>query len=443
MRRLIRFLLPSLIGALIFLLPVYYNGGYTIPIGILADYVTAAVGSALPAFAIVAALVSAALTTWYSVIRPPPPAAIRWYVVPFIASRRWLLLRIFGLAACVMIFWQLGPEMIWSENTGRVMLFDLVPAIIAIFVVASYLLPLLTDFGLMELIGTLLSRVFRRLFTLPGRSCMDALASWMAAASLGIILTTQQYRGGYYSAREAACIATNFSVVSLPFCVVFAEFTDLGHLFVPYYLTICVAGVVSAMVMPRIPPLSLIPDEYSAAGRQVPEDPAPDSRLFRRGLQAAMAKADTAPGLRALARTGTANLMEIIFGLLPPAVLIGTMGLIVVEYTPVFTYLSAPFVMLLDWLGVPESAAAAPALLVGFIDMFLPAVIAAGIESEMTRFIIIVVAISQLIYLTEVGVLILRSGIPLGIGKLALIFLLRTAIALPIAVFSARLVVFA
>ena len=170
MRRLIRFLLPSLIGALIFLLPVYYNGGYTIPIGILADYLTAAVGSALPAFAIVAALVSAALTTWYSVIRPPPPAAIRWYVVPFIASRRWLLLRIFGLAACVMIFWQLGPEMIWSENTGRVMLFDLVPAIIAIFVVASYLLPLLTDFGLMELIGTLLSRVFRRLFTLPGRS---------------------------------------------------------------------------------------------------------------------------------------------------------------------------------------------------------------------------------------------------------------------------------
>jgi nucleoside recognition membrane protein YjiH len=438
MSRLIHFLLPSVIGALFFLFPVYYDGGYTIPIGILADYVTSWAGGVMPALATAAALVSALLTTWYSLLQPPAPADIRWFMVPFIASRRWLLLRVLGLVACVLILFGLGPEMIWSEATGRIMLFDLVPAIIAIFVVASYLLPLLTDFGLMELVGTLLSRVFRRLFTLPGRSCMDALASWMAAASLGIILTTQQYRRGYYSAREAACIATNFSVVSLPFCVVFAEFTGLGHLFVPYYLTICLAGTIAAMIMPRIPPLSLIPAEYSAAGRQVPADPARDSGLFTRGLQAAMAKADSAPGFRALVRAGTANLMEIIFGLLPPVVFIGTVGLIVVEYTPVFTYLSLPFKVLLDWLGVPESAAAAPAFLVGFIDQFLPAVIAAGIESEVTRYIIIVVAISQLIYLTEVGVLILRSGIPLGIGALALIFLLRTAVALPIAVLSAR-----
>ncbi len=443
MTRVLRFLIPSLIGAAFFLVPVYYDGGYTILIGIAADMLGKQFAGAWPYVVTALALASALLTAWFSLLARPEPAKIRWYMLPFIASGRWVLLRVFGLVACVMILWQIGPEAVWSDATGRVMLFDLAPTIITIFIFASFLLPLLTDFGLMELIGMLLSRAFRRLFTLPGRSCMDALASWMAAASVGVILTSQQYDRGYYSAREAACIATNFSIVSLPFCVIVAEFAGLGHVFIPYYLTICVAGFVTAMIMPRIPPLSWIPDEYSAAGRQAPPDPEPSERLFRKGLEAAVVRAESAPGVRAYLRASLSNLFEILFGLLPPVVFIGTLGLIIVEHTPVFAFLSTPFVYLLDWLGLAEAGAAAPALLVGFVDMFLPAVIATGIESEMTRFVIIVISVSQLIYLTEVGVLILRSKIPLGFTKLAVIFLLRTLIALPIAVASAKFIVFA
>ncbi len=440
MSRVARFLVPSLAGALIFLLPVYYDGGYTIPLGVASKLFKTVASAWLPAAITGIALVSVLATIWYSVVRTPKPASVRWYMVPFIASKRWVLLRIMGLIACASILWELGPEMVWSKATGGTMLFDLATEIVAIFLFASYLLPLLTEFGLMEFIGTLLSRVFRRLFTLPGRSCMDALASWMAAASVGVILTAQQYERGYYNAREAACIATNFSIVSLPFCVIVAEFAGLGHLFVPYYLTICVAGLVSAMIMPRIPPLSWIADEYSAAGNQAPPEPEVSDSLFRQGLDAAVQKASAAPGLRAFLRSGTSNLMEIIFGLLPPVIFVGTVGLILVEHTPIFSYLAAPFAVLLGWIGLPEASAAAPALLIGFVDMFLPAVIATGIESELTRFVIIVISISQLVYLTEVGVLILRSGIPLGIGRLAMIFLLRTLIALPIAVLAARII---
>lgn len=439
MVRVARFLVPSLAGALIFLLPVYYDGGYTIPLGVASKLLKDIVGAWLPGTITAIALVSVIATAWYSILRPPNPAAIRWYMVPFIASRRWFLLRFLGLIACASILWELGPEIVWSAATGGTMLNDLGTEIVSIFLFASYLLPLLTEFGLMEFIGTLLSKVFRRLFTLPGRSCMDALASWMAAASVGVILTSQQYDRGYYNAREAACIATNFSIVSLPFCVIVAEFAGLGHLFVPYYLTICVAGLVSAMIMPRIPPLSLVADEYSAAGNRAPPEPELGDSLVQLGIDAAIGKAESAPGLRAFLRSGTSNLMEIIFGLLPPVVFIGTVGLILVEHTPIFTVLSAPFAVLLGWIDLPEASAAAPALLVGFVDMFLPAVIATGIESELTRFVIIVISISQLVYLTEVGVLILRSGIPLGVGKLATIFLLRTLIALPIAVVAARI----
>ena len=50
----------------------------------------------------------------------------------------------------------------------------------------------------------------------------------------------------------------------------------------------------------------------------------------------------------------------------------------------------------------------------------------------MTRFIIGCVSIIQIIYMTEVGTLILKSKIPLQIGELFFIFILRTLITLPL-----------
>ena len=121
---------------------------------------------------------------------------------------------------------------------------------------------------------------------------------------------------------------------------------------------------------------------------------------------------------------------------------IATIGLILVEYTAVMTWLSYPLIPLLELLRLPEAAAAAPALLVGFAEMFLPAVLAKGIESEFTRFVIISVSITQLIYMSEVGVLILKTRIPLNFLELVVVFLLRTLITLPIIAAIAHWVVF-
>jgi len=356
-------------------------------------------------------------------------------------SPGWLLLRMAGFLTAVAIFFQIGPEVIWSDSTGHIVLYDLATKLVAIFIFASFLLPLLTEYGLMELVGTLLSRAFRRLFLLPGRSCIDALASWLSAAPVGVLITIQQYQQGNYSQREAAVIATNFSVVSLPFCVIVAEFSGMAHLFVEYYLTVVVAGLTAAFITPRIPPLSRLPDTYSESGHQLFETDDQDNGLMSLGLSKALAKAAAAPGLAGLIRTGLHNLCDIWFGLMPPLIAIATLGMVIAEATPIFQLLSYPFVPVLNLLGLPEASAAAPALLIGITDMFLPAVLAKGIESELTRFVVITVSITQLIYMTEVGVLIIKSAIPLGFLRLVQIFLLRTIITLPIAVMGGYVLV--
>jgi nucleoside recognition membrane protein YjiH len=294
----------------------------------------------------------------------------------------------------------------------------------------------------MELIGTVFRNVFRKLFRLPGRSCIDAVASWMAAAAVGVFITSQQYERGFYSGREAAVIATNFSVVSLPFCLVVAQFAGLGHMFFPYYLTVTFAGLITAMILPRIPPLSRKADNYSEAGKQIAEEVPRGDSLFRWGVRKAIAKAESAPNARGYFHSTIEVLFDIWFGLMPPLMVIATLGLIIVEYTPLMTWLSYPFIPLLELLRLPEAATAAPALLVGFADMFLPAVLAKDIDSELTRFVVISVSITQLIYLSEVGVMILKTRIPLNFLDLVVIFLLRTLITLPIIAAIAHWLVF-
>jgi nucleoside recognition membrane protein YjiH len=57
-----------------------------------------------------------------------------------------------------------------------------------------------------------------------------------------------------------------------------------------------------------------------------------------------------------------------------------------------------------------------------------------------TSFVLAGLSVCQLIFLSEVGVIILRSSLPLTISDLVLIFLLRTAITLPVLIVGAHMI---
>ena len=143
--------------------------------------------------------------------------------------------------------------------------------------------------------------------------------------------------------------------------------------------------------------------------------------------------------MREVARTGAANVLEMWLGILPVIMAIGTAAVLVAEHTPLFTWLGAPFIPVLELMGVPEAEAASQALFIGFADMLLPAVIVSDVTAEMTRFIIGALSVSQLIYMSEVGGLLLGSAIPVRFHHLVSIFLLRTVICLPVIVGMAHL----
>ena len=456
--RTLRFALPSLLGVAIFLVPYPTADGVNIGLGILTDAAKSLLGDSLPTHVVRIVCISAALSVFVALARP------RWSRKPdgigavLAASTPSVVVRVVAAAVACMILFGAGPAWITSADTGGVILNDLMTVIVVVFVFASFLLPLLTDFGLMEFIGTLARRVFRPLFRLPGRAAVDGAASWFGSSIVGLVITTEEYERGHYTEREALVIALNFSVVSVAFAKVVADFAGVGEHFLALYGAVIASGMVAAVIIPRIPPLSRKADRFAATGR-APERPidldrgllsqgperagghaatAPGPRgqpqpgVLSQGLALATERAAGAPGPRTLARQGLRTTFDIWFGLLPLVMVIGTFALAVANHTPVFTWLSYPLVPFAQLLQLPEAAAAAPALLVGFADQFLPVILGQSIESEVTRFVIACASVTQLVYMSEVGAYLLKSKLPVSLLDLFLVFLLRTVITVPV-----------
>jgi nucleoside recognition membrane protein YjiH len=280
----------------------------------------------------------------------------------------------------------------------------------------------------------------RPLFKLPGRSSIDCLASWLGDGTIGVLLTNKQYEDGYYTKREAAIIGTTFSVVSITFTIVIISYLKLDNYFGPFYLTIVLAGLACAFISPRIPPLSRKPDTYYGEKEKLDEVVPQDVSPLKWGIQNAVQQAKKNNNYANILKGGVQNVLDMWLGVLPIVMAIGTIALIIAEYTPVFKILGAPFIPVLELMQVPEAAEAAQTMVVGFADMFLPAIIGSGIESDMTRFVIGCISVSQLIYMSEVGGLLLGSKLPVSFLDLVVIFLQRTIISLPIIVLMAHLI---
>ncbi|MDU1399579.1 YjiH family protein [Finegoldia magna] len=436
-KSLLNFLIPSIIGIIIFMIPVKFDGEWTIIVKIFADFIAKTIGDYLPALCTIIITISFVMSVLAS------------FNVKFIKENKlldqtfsvtpvWLVLRILGFIVVWMVVLKnklnLGPffDMIVADESATFILNDLLTSLVIIFVIASMLLPLLLDFGLLEFIGAIFTKIMRPVFLIPGRAAVDCITSWIGDGTLGVMLTANQYESGYYSAKEAAIISTNFSAVSITFSLIVLSQVDMVDYFGVYYLLVCLVGIVCAIIVPRIPPLSLKKDDYVVDSNHSNEDLSENySSSVQYGLDLAIKRAESHKGIGEFLKNGIENAFGMWFSVMPIVMIIGTASLVLANNTQVFEILGKPFLPLLNFLKVPESLAASKTMIVGFSDMFTPSIIAAStIQSQMTKFIVATISVTQLIYLSEVGGLILASSIPVNLFELFAIFIERTIISL-------------
>ena len=438
----LKFIIPSIIGVLLFMIPIKYEGDVTIPIAIFSGMLVNFLGECLVYIITGTMAISAILSLIATIVKPKFITNNKILSSLFTTTPLWLVSRVLGGIFGVLAAFQIGPQMIISGDTGAFVLNDLLTVLFSIFLFAGLFLPLLLNFGLLEFFGSLLTKIMRPVFKLPGRSSIDCITSWLGDGTLGIMLTNKQYEDGFYTEREAATISTTFSAVSITFSLVVINTVGLGNIFVPFYLTVTFAGIVAAVIVPRIYPLSKKKDTYYNGKTNKIDESIPEGYTsLSWGYEQAITKARKNSSIKEFFADGAKNVLDMWVGVLPVVMCMATIALIIATYTPLFKILGVPFIPILQLLQVPEAVQASQTLVVGFADMLLPSVVASTtITSEMTRFIVAAVSVTQLVYMSEVGGVLLGSKIPVNIKELIIIFIERTLITLPVIVLIANFI---
>lgn len=439
------FIVLSTLGVFLFIVPINTADGIKVPIALLANALAGKVEPFIHWFTYIVFIIAALGSVVIKLFPKHADSKATLLDSLFRVNWFWTFMRIFAVIFASMYLFDFGPSQINSDVTSGVLLdpvTGLVTYMFVLFFFAGLLLPLLTDFGLLDFFGSMMVKIMRPLFKIPGRASIDCLASWVGDGTIGVLLTSKQYEDGNYTGREAATIATTFSVVSITFCLVVVETIGIEDYFLEFYGTVIFSGILLAVIMPRIYPLKQKADTFiDGTTPQNNREGVPEGfNVFTYGLKNALEKAEENKNLGKIIGSGFKNVLEMWFAVAPVIMAFGTIALVLAEFTSFFRILGMPFEPILNLLQIPEAGEAAQTMIVGFADMLLPSILGAGIESDMTRFVIATVSVTQLIYMSEVGGLILGTKLPIKLWDLFIIFLIRTIIALPIIALVAHMI---
>lgn len=433
-----KFVVAFVIGVAFFLIPVPWQGRYTVPFDIVVSTITDTFPTGAGVYALALILAGGVLTTLAElhardVITVPTRYAEVFDLPYWETSAAFWALRAMGALLAPIMFFGVGPDWLHTPGTGGLVWGVLILSVAVIVPIGAIFINLFVELGGLEFVGTMARPIMRPLFHIPGRAALDSVASWVGSYSVGLYVTRNVFDRGEYSKRDVYIISTCFATVSIGFVGVVAATLDLLHLFPVIFIAYLICIAVTGVILVRIPPLSRIPEEYI-------EEPNPETPFrgspadyVRFALSEAVAKAKEGGSLTGAAWRGFIDGLKLAVLILGTILTVGLAAVLIAEYTPTFDVLAQPLVPVIAALGIPNAEMVAPATIIGITEMFIPALLV--VEAEpMARFFIAVLSISQLIFFSAVGPMMMDmfNDVPIRFRDLVVLFVMRTIILIPV-----------
>ena len=340
-------------------------------------------------------------------------------LLPFI-NKSWkkdttsMIFSIIGLLGIVFVFMAIfntGPAFLMRDDVIPFIHKKIVISVTTIVPIGSIFLAFLVNYGLMEFIGVLMQPIMRPVWKTPGRSAIDAVASFVGSYSLALLITDKVYQEGKYTGKEAAIIATGFSTVSATFMIIVASTLGLmDHWLLYFWLTLIITFVVTAITA-RIYPLSKKPETYYNNQEGSPEKVAEGNRL-KMAYEEGMEAFDNAPTVVESVLENFKSGIKLALSIGPLLMSVGVIGIVLAEYTPLFDivgYIFYPFTLL---ARVPEPLLAAKANALSIAEMFLPALLVTE-APFITRFVIAIASVSEILFFSASIPCMMATHIPL------------------------------
>ncbi|WP_110643898.1 YjiH family protein [Salinicola sp. CPA57] len=415
-KQLFKLFIPSALGILVFFVPISMDGKRTILLDHLVTGLRALMGSGVTFYALAVILAGAIYPLWTQ----------RWRTSH--TETVLTMFKIIGAIVAIIAVTGWGPAALFAPDMLPFLFDKLVISVGLIVPMGAIFLALLINYGLMEGVGVLCQPLMRPIWRTPGRSAIDAVASFVGSYSIGLLITNRVYLAGRYSAREAAIIATGFSTVSATFMIIVAKTLNLMSMWNLYFwLTLLITFIVTAISV-RLPPLAMMDDQKEDAETDVPQ-----GQRLQQAWRESLGAAERAPRLGDSVMTNLREGMLMTMSILPSILSVGLLGLLLAKYTPVFEWVGMIFYPLIALFGIDEAHQLSQAVASGLAEMFLPALLMTD-ASLPARFTAGVVSVSSVLFFSASIPCILSTRIPLSVGRIVMIWLIRTLLSLALAI---------
>lgn len=415
-----KFIILNLIGIFMFFVTVQFNGSKSIPI----DHIVTALRK-IPNFE----WVYAGLIVVIGAIIPFVNKTWNKDAVTTVFS----IFKVIGIGVVGMAIFGWGPESFHTPDMLPFVFNKVVIPVTVLVPVGAVFLAFLINYGLMEFIGVFMKPIMRPIWKTPGRSAVDAVASFVGSYSVGLLITNRVYKEGFYSEKEACIIATGFSTVSATFMVVVAKTLGLMDRWNLYFWTTLIITFIVTALTTRIYPLCKKSDKGYEGRDVVPEPQVEKGKLFSTALDEGLSACSKAPGIWEGIVKNFKDGVSLALNIGPTLMSIGFLGLVLAQFTPVFDilgYIFLPFTMLLGFGS--EAMLVAKGCAISLAEMFLPANIVAS-ASPSTQAVIAIVCVSEILFFSASIPCILGTDIKIDLKDILIVWVERIILSLIIA----------
>ena len=354
-------------------------------------------------------------------------------------NKTFSIMRIIGVVFLVFMVFGVGPSVMHESrselNGSSIASFVLNGVLITICIsipLSAVFLPLLLDYGLVELIGVLLRPVMRPVFKLPGRSAVLLITANLGNFSVAHIALNDQYGNGNMTEREAIAIATSFSTSSIAFMMVLAKNARIiENYWNAYFWSAFLITIVISLVGVRIFPLSRIKDDYAPGAVPNPEKMYKQKLLssaIYEGLDVAEAAQNPAKGVGKILKATLAILASIVMG----AGFSSSVGMLLYFNTPIFEwigYIFRPFMWLVQ-MPATEAVTASTGAAISLLEVTIPSLLVSAERAVVDwslhiRYMMAVVPITSVIFLGSFVPSILGTNLPVKFWHMMIIWVER------------------
>lgn len=412
---LFKFIVYSAIGIFIFFVPITIGGKSTIPLDHIVTYILK-----IPHFGPVYAVLLVVLGALMPFYRKTWNKDMTTMVFSFI--------KLLGIPLVIMGFFNVGPSFLMKPSVMPFIFNKIVIPVITIVPIGAVFLALIICYGLMEFVGVFMQPIMRPIWGTPGRSAIDAVASFVGSYSVALLITNRVYREGMYSHKEAVIIATGFSTVSATFMVIVAKTLGLLPMWNTYFwATVVVTFIVTAITV-RLYPIRNKSNEYFQGQEGIKEVDVTKGR-FKTALDEAMKTASNADNLGVNIAKNFKDGLIMALNIAPSLISIGIIGILIANHTPVFTILGYIFYPFLALFGYADPVLTGKALAMGIAEMFLPAILV--VKSTFgVKLLIAITCVAEVLFFSASIPCMMATDIPISFKDYLIIWLERVILSI-------------